>query len=494
MSNKSLNTDKTDFKVTTESSLKAGFGVPVIDADNPLILTDGYKPSHWLLYPEKLEKLQSYFESRTGAKWNTTVFFGLQYILLRYFSGQVVTQERIDQADQFYSSYFGSDKIFNRAGWEYILKEHDGRLPVVIRALPEGTVVPVSTPMCVLENTDPNCAWLVNYLETVLVSAMWYPSTVATQSREIKKRIWSHVERSGGTLDHVSWMAHDFGMRGSTSVESASLGGAAHLLSFFGSDNLVGDILLRNYYGGEGLVSGSIPASEHSTVTTWGAGNEDQFIKNALKNFPQGLLANVTDSYDPKAYITEVASQFKKEILSRNGKLVFRPDSGHPPKMSVDTLNWLEQTFCPKKGASTNEQGFKILPPQIGGIYGDGMNYESIDDLYTAITKAGWAAHNFAVGSGGGLLQNLNRDTQRFAFKANWAQIDGEERDVFKKPSSDPTKNSKRGRLAVINRGGQLVTVNESQADGKDLLEVVFKYGEVVKLHTLEEIRARASI
>ncbi len=475
----------------------------VIDWDSPLLFTDGYKPSHKKLYPRGMQKMESYFESRAGAKWNTTVLFGLQYFLLRYFVGQVVTEERIQQAKSFFAGYFGRDDVFDEAAWRYILENHNGYLPLEIKALPEGTVASVGNALIYIRCTDEKCAWLVNYVETALVQ-VWYPSTIATQSREIKKKLISYHKMTGMPDGAIDWSVHDFGFRGSTSHESAALGGASHLLSFYGSDTLAGDILLRNYYGATGLVSGSIPASEHSTVTTWGESHECDFLENLLDQFPTGIVANVIDSYDPERYIKVYAAKFRDRILARDGKLVFRPDSGDPLKMILKTLEWLEEVF----GSTKNAKGFKVLPPQVGVIYGDGMNIDSMGAIYWTLKQEGWAAQN-AFGSGGGLLQNVNRDTQRFAFKACWAQINDQPRNVCKRPSTDSTKNSKSGRLHVfLNKAHKRyeidspiqVTLNTEQAQelgydlNDDLLQVVYRNGEMIRTWTLEEVRERAKV
>ena len=330
------------------------------------------------------------------------------------------------------------------------------------------------------------------------------PCTVATQSREIRRNVIKHLTASGCEPELADWMVHDFGYRGSTSEESAALGGAAHLLSFFGSDTIAGDILLRNYYEGDldVLVSGSIPASEHSTVTTWGEEHESNFIENALKTYPTGPLANVTDSYDSERFVTVHAAEHKSLILNREGKYIFRPDSGNPQEMSLKHLEWIGNRLLGGEGFgwTRNTKDFKVLNPKVGMIYGDGMDYESIDRYYENLVHNGWAASNSAVGSGGGLLQKLDRDTQRFAFKACWCQVNGEDRDVFKKPSSDLSKSSKRGRLVVLpyslSPDIPMVTYSEEEAKkqgldtSRDLLLTVFEDGKLLKEYALSDIRS----
>ena len=235
---------------------------------NTLFLTDSYKISHHLQYPPDTTKLFSYFESR-GGKWDKTLFFGLQIILKKYLSGVVVTQQMIEEADIFFREHFGTD-IFNRSGWELIVTRHGGKLPVRIRAVPEGSLVPVRNVLFTVENTDPDLAWLTNYLETLLVQT-WYPMTVATNSWACKQVIRSYIEKTADSPDNagLEFKLHDFGFRGVSSVESAGIGGAAHLVNFLGTDTLAGIVTARRFYGA-GMAGLSIPATEHSTMTTWG--------------------------------------------------------------------------------------------------------------------------------------------------------------------------------------------------------------------------------
>ncbi|HEY6162703.1 MAG TPA: nicotinamide phosphoribosyltransferase domain-containing protein, partial [Bacteroidia bacterium] len=201
--------------------------------NNIMLLTDSYKLSHYKQYPQGTSQIYSYFESR-GGKFNEVVFFGLQYLLKSYLKGAVVTPEKVEEAEALYAKHFGSPSLFYKKGWEYILKKHGGKLPVRIKAVAEGTPVSVSNVMMTVENTDPKCFWLTNFLETLLVQ-VWYPCSVATQSREIKKVLLKYLEQTGDT-SLVDFKLHDFGFRGVSSVESASIGGAAHLMNFMGTD------------------------------------------------------------------------------------------------------------------------------------------------------------------------------------------------------------------------------------------------------------------
>lgn len=453
--------------------------------DNPLLLTDSYKLSHFRQYPPRTEGVYSYFESR-GGKFPEVVFFGLQYLLKRYLDGPVVTPERIDEAESIVADHMGGAHHFHRAGWEHILRVHGGRLPVVVRAVPEGTVVPVSNVLITVENTDPACFWLTNYLETLLVQ-VWYPCTVATQSREMKKVIAQFLHETGDPAG-IDFKLHDFGFRGVSSVETAGLGGAAHLVNFLGTDNLAGITLARQYYRSP-MAGFSIPASEHSTITSWGKDHELDAMRNMLEAYPDGTVACVSDSFDIFRACREFwGTELRQNILSRKGTLVVRPDSGDPPTIILQVLDILGERF----GTTTNSRGFRVLDPHIRVIQGDGVDFEMIGKILGRMREAGWSSDNLAFGSGGGLLQKLNRDTQKFAFKCSQIRVAGEERDVFKQPITDPGKKSKSGRLALIrDSDGRFHTIRSDAPHAEDELVEVYRDGRLTREWSLAEIRAR---
>jgi nicotinamide phosphoribosyltransferase len=457
-----------------------------IDPKNIILMTDSYKVSHSKQYPEGTETVYSYFESR-GGEFDDVVFVGLQYFLQEYLEGQVVTQERIDEAEEFFHLHFGNDTCFNREGWEHILNEHDGRLPVRIKAVREGTVVPTHNVMLTIENTDPKCWWLTNYLETLLVQ-VWYPCTVATISRASRLIIAAALEKSG-TPAGIYFKLHDFGFRGVSSVETAGIGGFGHLVNFMGTDTVAALVLARNHYNTQ-MAGFSIPASEHSTITSWGKEGEVNAFRNMLEQYPTGLVACVSDSYDIYKACSELWGQeLKAEILARDGTLVVRPDSGDPQSVVLECLERLGEAF----GFTTNKKGYKVLDPHVRIIQGDGVDRFVISQILDAIMAAGWSADNIAFGSGGALLQKMNRDTQKFAFKCSWISVNGEGRDVFKDPIDAPGKRSKPGRHALVamtgRDGNKIMTVPESSASDADLLETVFEDGEVTQDYTLDEVR-----
>jgi len=415
----------------------------------------------------------------------------------------VVTKEKIDHAESYFKSHFAQPdgdsffydpKLFNRADWEYILTAHGGRLPIVIKAVPEGTVVPYKNCLFTLENTDPKCFWLTNYLETLLVQ-VWYPTTVCTQSREQKRIIMKYMQETG-TGDAIEqgghlFKLHDFGFRGVSSVESAAVGGAAHLVNFLGTDTMAALILAREYYG-EAASGFSIPASEHSTMTSWGREQEVDAMRNMLTQYPKGLVACVSDSYDIfNACENLWGGQLKATIEKREGRLIVRPDSGELPGIVLDVLEKLGSKFS----CSTTSTGHKLLPDCIRVIQGDGIDIGSLEVICKTMKEKGWAIDNLAFGSGGALLQKLHRDTQKCAFKCSYAKVGGVDREVFKDPISDRGKVSKKGRLTVEQGPSEIITVTEGKGNpAKDMLKEIFRDGRLLLDDDFETIRNRSNV
>ena len=457
---------------------------------NLVLMTDSYKFTHWRQYPPGTQKVYSYIESR-GGMFEDLVFFGLQYYLKRYLAGAVFTPEDVEEADQFCRRHFGFDDYFNRQGWLELHRSWGGKLPLEIKAVPEGTVVPISNVMMTVENTDPRFPWLTNYLETLLLK-VWYPITVATLSREIKKVFLLHLERTGDPA-LISFKLHDFGYRGVSSEETAAVGAAAHLVNFQGTDTVAGIRLLQEYYGVTGMPGFSVPAAEHSTITAWGRERERDAYANMLAQFPRGTVACVSDSYDVFRACEHIwGEELHDQVLSRDGVLVIRPDSGDPKTIVVSVLEILGRKF----GFETNAKGYKVLNPKVRIIQGDGVNYWTIQDVLTAASRAGWSADNIAFGMGGALLQQLNRDTQKFAFKCSDVTISGQEHAVYKEPVTDRGKGQKRGRLALVRRDHSFktVTLETGKTVSGSLLQTIFVNGELRRECTLEEIRRRAEI
>ena len=293
---------------------------------NLILLADAYKYSHHKLYYPGTTKIYSYLESR-GGKFDNTVFYGLQYFIKEYLEGQAFTQEDLDQAEKFLPQVFGRDDVFDKSKFQYILDQYNGHLPVKITAVPEGTAIPYKNVLMTIENTDPECFWLTNFLETLLMQ-LWYPNTVATISREVKKVIQDYFNQTAtaGAEAGIDFVLNDFGARGVSSVESAALGGSAHLLSFNGSDNIMGSVLAQEYYNTKEVYGLSIPATEHSICTLLGKDSELDVFKHILNTFPTGLVACVSDSYDIfKACSEYWGENLKTEILKIYCQLQFLP-------------------------------------------------------------------------------------------------------------------------------------------------------------------------
>lgn len=453
--------------------------------DNIIARTDSYKVAHFKQYPDGTTRVFSFFESR-GGRYPAVQLFGLQCLIKKHLLGKVVTEEKIQEAKELFTDHFGNAELFNEAGWRHILEAHDGHLPIEIRAVAEGTLVPVSNVLVTVENTDPKVPWLTNYIETLLVE-LWYPTTVATQSYYMKKEILRYLEETGTPAD-INFKLHDFGFRGSTSVESAGIGGMAHLVNFKGTDTIEALRYAKAYYN-EKMAGFSIPAAEHSTITSWGRDHEVDAYRNMLEQYPSGLVAVVSDSYN----IFEACEKLwggilRDEVLARDGVLVIRPDSGDPIEVLPKVLDILGRKF----GYTTNDKGYKVLNPKVRLIQGDGIDHKSIGVILEALKQAKWSADNIAFGSGGGLLQKLDRDTQKFAFKCSAALVSGEWIDVLKDPITDPGKKSKAGRLALIKKDGKYATVKEENAGGENLLIPVFRNGVLLVDQTFAQVREQA--
>ncbi|UII33278.1 nicotinate phosphoribosyltransferase [Fulvivirga ulvae] len=468
--------------------------------NNLILLADAYKYSHHKLYYPGTTKVYSYLESR-GGKFDNTVFYGLQYFIKEYLEGKAFTQEDLDQAEPFLKQVFGRDDVFDKSKFQYILDKYDGKLPVKIKAVPEGTAVPTQNVLMTIENTDPECFWLTNFLETLLMQ-IWYPTTVATLSREVKKVVTQYFEETAaeGAEAGIEFVLNDFGFRGVSSVESAGLGGSAHLINFQGSDTLAGSVLAQQYYNTSEVYGKSIPATEHSICTLLGKDGELDVFKHVLNTFPTGLVACVSDSYNIfKACEEYWGENLKAQVLDREGVLVIRPDSGDPVMTLLSVFNILFDKF----GYTVNEKGYKVLPPQVRVIQGDGVNYDAIKDMYRALKANGISAENLVLGMGGALLQKVDRDTQKFALKCSYAQVNGKDVVVQKSPTemdaegniTGSFKKSKGGRLKLIRVDETYETVLEHDFPKlKDEMVTIFENGKLIQEWTFEALRDKAKI
>lgn len=469
--------------------------------DNLILKTDSYKLTHFEQYPENTTGVFSYFESREGAQWPVTQFFGLQYLLKRYLVGSVVTQEMVDEAEKVVTAHLGSADRFNRAGWERIVNEHGGRLPLLIKAVPEGTVVPVSNVLMTVENTDPECYWLTNYMETLLTH-VWYSSTVATLSYTTKQMIRGFLERTSDSLDGLPFKLHDFGYRGATSDEAAAIGGAGHLVNFSGTDTVAAMSLAYDYYGADlNTLAFSVPATEHSIMTAEGRNGEHKVLDRLIQTYPTGILSVVSDSYNIYDFVRAVNDR-RDAILLRDGVLVVRPDSTTSKHELPELLTaWIVEALWDGFGGEVNSKGYKVLDPHVRVIWGDGISPDGIEKILQVLSARKFSADNMVFGMGGGLLQKVNRDTQRFAFKSSAQRIGKSLWQIVRKEPLDSTKASKGGRLQLVSVNGEYRTVDEDlrlldsvHLDAQDhLLVPVFKDGKLLVEYTFDQIRENAS-
>jgi nicotinamide phosphoribosyltransferase len=482
--------------------------------ENLVLCSDAYKYSHHRFYGTEMTKMVSYLESR-GGKFNETVFYGLQIILKRFLEGVAITKEEVDEAYEFLGTkygVFGRDDVFDRTKFDYIVEKYDGHLPVSIKAVPEGTVVGTHNVLMIIESLDENCAWLTNFLETILLQ-VWYPITVATLSREVRKIVDKAFQNctsydEGLRSFLVDFVLNDFGFRGVSSVESAGIGGSAHLVNFRGSDTIMGSKYIVENYNTDTVYGLSIPATEHSIMTLKGEEGEVELMKRVLTLFPTGLVACVSDSFNIfRACRHYWGGELKELILSRpaepGNQLVIRPDSGHV----INSLREIFHILFEQFGYTVNEKGYKVLPPQVRVIQGDGINLESIREIYALLEEEKISPENLALGMGGKLLQaGIDRDTQNFATKACFAVLDGKEVDVVKSPTemdadgniTKSFKKSKKGRLKLVkNDDGTYRTVTSADPDFdtvKDELVEVFRDGKILSDWTFEEVRERAKL
>jgi len=462
--------------------------------------TDSYKFTHHKQYPKGTTKVVSYLESRGGI-FDNTVFYGLQYLLKEHFEGVVVTKNDVDKAKMIVDKHIGIG-VFNYDGWMRIVDLHGGRLPISIKSVPEGSAITTSNVLMLVENTDDELPWITNFCESILLQ-IWYPITVATLSREIKKVLYEYLKKTTD-CDHddmndiLGFSLNDFGYRGSSSNETASIGGSAHLLNFVGTDNISALNLIMEYYNTDEMLGFSVPASEHSTITSWGRENEVMAFNNMLDSY-KGTRACVSDSFDILNACENLwGDELRDKILSLDGRLVIRPDSGDPKETLRRVFNILWNKF----GGRVNSKGYKVLDDHVRVIQGDGVNYESIIEILDMMVEEKFSTENIVFGMGGALLQKVDRDTQKFAFKCCAVIIDGEERPVQKDPIEIDSngnltksfKKSKSGYLKLVKNGDKFETIENATDDVDNILVKVFENGIILKEYTFDELRENAKI
>lgn len=480
---------------------------------------DFYKLSHREQYPKNTTEVYSLLTPRSNkyAEWtDNIVFFGLQYFVKEYlinrFNNEFFNQPKhvvIEQYKTFIKATLGKETSGN-----HLAKLHDlGYLPLELYALPEGSLVPMKCPVLAIRNTHSDFFWLTNFIETILSATIWQPITSATIAHKYRKVLDEYATITTGSTAGVEWQGHDFSMRGMSSEQSAMLSGMGHLLSFQGSDTIPAIFGLHNYYNAplDATTASSIPATEHSVMCAYGNENEFELFKRLLTEvYPSGLFSVVSDTWDFWKVVGDYLPRLKSEILARDGKIVIRPDSGNP----VDILCGTETSSKPKTlvekglieslwdifGGTINEQGYKVLNPHIGAIYGDSITIERASTIVRRLEEKGFASTNVVFGIGSFTYQYNTRDTFGFAVKATSAIVNGEERKLFKDPKTDDgTKRSHRGRVAIKLENDTFMwqdNLNKSELknltnNGWDALQLIFKNGQLHNEVTLADIRNR---
>lgn len=482
----------------------------------PILLKDGYKVGHKFQYPSGTTLVYSNLTPRKArnAEVDEIIFFGLQYFikeyLIRQFDESFFKQPKEDVLKAYVrrmDHYLGKDSI----SYDHIASLHDlGYLPLEIKALPEGILVPMKVPIFTIKNTLPDFFWLTNMLETLLSAIIWKPCTSATTAFHYLKTFTKYANETVGD-DHsfIPWQGHDFSFRGMSGIEDALMSSAAHLLSFTGTDTIPAIDFLEMYYNADcekELIGGSVPATEHSVMCMGTQGDEiGTFDRLITQIYPAGIVSIVSDTWDFWKVITEFLPQLKDKIIARNGKVVIRPDSGDPVKIIVGdkdakpgspeykgAIECMWETFS----GTITEQGYKLLDSHIGLIYGDSITTERQVEILQGLKDKGFASYNVVLGIGSYTYEYVTRDTFGFAMKATYGEVNGVGRDIFKDPKTDDgTKKSAKGLMQVYRNelSGKLELKDqctwEEEAQGE--LKTVYKNGKLLVDWTLAELRAK---
>lgn len=472
---------------------------------NPLIYIDFYKADHRRQYPAGTELVYSNFTPRKSRVdgVNKMVFFGLQYAIKEYLIDRM--NYHFFMADRDSVVKFYKRRMDNALGpgaitVEHIAALHDlGYMPLHIKAVPEGTAVPMGVPAMTLWNTKKEFFWLTNYVESLLSNIIWKPCTSATTARSFRYSFDHFAKISSDIPEFVDWQGHDFSFRGMSGLEDACMSGAAHLLYFTGTDTVPAIDFLEQYYGANSdkeLIGGSVPATEHSVMSAGGQGNELGTIKRLITElYPSGIVSIVSDTWDLFKLVTEYLPALKTEIMARNGKVVIRPDTGIPHKIlngDPDANSWeeksgvirlLDKTF----GSRFNHKGYKQLDDHIGTIYGDGIDSGEQNRILSGLIKNGYASTNTVLGLGSYTYQYVTRDTYGTVCKATYCEIDSKPTPIFKSPKTGAWKKSHKGLLRVNSDLSLEEEVDWNREGG--ILEDVFHNGELIREQTLSDIR-----
>ncbi|MBD0863642.1 nicotinate phosphoribosyltransferase [Gordonia sp. zg691] len=453
---------------------------------NIMVNADANKNSMYYMYPEGTEYASAYLESR-GGPYGAAMFVGLQAFLKEYLT-HPITVEDVEAAEKIVT---GHNARFPKQAWLDLIEDHGGYLPLEIEAVPEGTVVPIRNVMMQVVNTDPKYAWLVSFVECALQRALWYPCTVGTISWQARQAINGALERtSDSPAETARLYLHDYGARGSNSLESAGLGGMAHLVNFDQSDTMAGFVAAQYYYNADKSPAGASMFLEHSNTSSFGPEHETDAFRMLLKDKAAGVVGLLADTYDHHNAVKNIiGTELKDEVLSYPGLVAVRCDSGDPITTPVETVETLMECL----GSSTNSKGFKLLPPNVRVVQGDGLDLQAFAGIYAELERRGLASDNVLCGMGAGLLQAVTRDTLNFGYKASAVCISGEWKGIAKKPTGSSMKHSKAGRLALQYIDGDYRTVLRESIPAEDNVMIpIFRNGEILKTWEFSELKARS--
>lgn len=479
---------------------------------NPLLLTDGYKVDHRRQYPENTTLVYSNWTPRKSRieGVNEVVFFGLQYFIKKYILGEFQTQFFDQPKEKVVTRYARRINTYlgeNQVGTKHIEELHDlGYIPMVFKALPEGSTVPLRVPMFTMYNTKPEFFWLTNYFETLLSAVVWMPCTSATIARQYRLVLDKYANETSSMPEFVDWQGHDFSMRGMAGIEAAVISGMGHLLNFTGTDTIPAIDALESYYNANSemeLIGGSVAATEHSVMCMGTTEGEYETFKRLICDvYPKGIVSIVSDTWDLWKVLTDYMPRLKEEIVSREGKVVVRPDSGDPvliicgnpdgkteqERKGVIELLW--DVF----GGSVNDKGYKELIPQIGAIYGDSITVDRATRICQKLKEKGFASTNVVLGIGSYTYQYNTRDTFGFAMKATYGEVDGIGREIFKDPiTDDGTKKSAKGLMKIELNNGRYELKDQAtwEEEQQGELQEVFRDGKLLVDDSLVAIRER---
>ncbi|MDV2902189.1 nicotinate phosphoribosyltransferase [Phytobacter diazotrophicus] len=488
---------------------------------NPILAIDGYKVSHRAQYPQGTTQVYSNFTPRSDRFFSSPVadgklvFFGLQgflqWFMVDLFNDAFFARPQEDVVNEYKAvmdSYLGKDAV----PVDHIRALHNlGYLPLHIKSLDEGSKVPMKVPVLTITNTRDEFFWLVNYLETVLSAELWKASTNATIAHHYRKVCEQWAVKTCSDMSHIDFQCHDFSFRGMAGLQDTMQAGAGHLLSFKGTDSIPSLLYARDHYtaGEDYFIGASIPATEHSVMCMGEKEQEIETFRRLIVDlYPQGFVSIVSDTWDYWRVMTEYTRELKQIILNREGRVVFRPDSGDPVEILCgtgaddDTRN----TRTPEEkgsvevlweifGGTVNEKGYKVLDPHVGLIYGDSITLARADEILRRLEAKGFASSNVVFGVGSFTYQYNTRDTFGFAMKATWGAVNGEGRMIFKEPKTDSgLKRSARGLLRVERDAQGELQLHDEQTWEQEKtgeLKTRFLDGKLYNVDHFEQIRQR---